>query len=56
VDLTPEAPLLKSSTPGDLFHTWRYSQWLMAGDELRIYAEVARPNRTNEIRLFRLRT
>jgi hypothetical protein len=56
VDLTPEAPLLKSSTPGDLFHTWRYSQWLMAGDELRIYAEVARPNRTNEIRLFRLKT
>jgi hypothetical protein len=28
----------------------------MAGDELRIYAEVARPNRTNEIRLFRLKT
>lgn len=55
VDLTPDAPLLQSSTPGELFHTWRYSQWLPVGDELRIYAEVARPNRTNEIRLYRLK-
>lgn len=53
-DLTPEAPLLISSTPGELFHTWRYSQWLHVGNEIWAYAEVARPNRTNEIRLFRL--
>ena len=53
VDLTPDAPLLKSTTPGD-YHTWRYSHWLRVGDELWAYAEVARPNNTNEIRLFRL--
>lgn len=53
VDLTPERPLLVSTTPGD-YHTWRYSHWLWVGDELWAYAEVARPNNTNEIRLFRL--
>ena len=50
VDLTPDAPLLKSTTPGD-YHTWRYSHWMSVGDELWAYAEVARPNNTNEIRL-----
>ena len=54
-DLTPSAPLLKSTTQGD-YHTWRYSHWMRVGDELWAYAEVARPNNTNEIRLFRLRT
>ncbi|MCL4797400.1 MAG: hypothetical protein KJZ84_22735 [Bryobacteraceae bacterium] len=54
VDLTPEAPLLLSSTPGELFHTWRYSTWLNVDGQVWAYAEVARPNRTNEIRLFRL--
>lgn len=54
-DLTPEAPLLTSTTPGELFHTWRYSQWLQVDNEVWAYAEVARRNRTNEIRLFRLR-
>ncbi len=52
-DLTPDAPMLKSTTAGD-YHTWRYSHWLRVGDELWAYAEVARPNNTNEIRLFRL--
>lgn len=55
-DLTPEGPLLLSSTPGELFHTWRYSSWLHVDGEVWAYAEVARPNRTNEIRLFRLRS
>ena len=51
-DLTPSEPALKSTTPGD-YHTWRYSHWLWVGDELWAYAECARPNNTNEIRLFR---
>ena len=50
-DLTPDAPLLKSTTPGD-YHTWRYSHWLRVGDSIHVYAEVARPNTTNEVRLF----
>jgi hypothetical protein len=50
IDLTPHEPLLKSATPGD-YHTWRYSHWLPVGDQLYVYAEVARPNNTNEIRL-----
>jgi hypothetical protein len=50
IDLTPDEPLLKSTTPGD-YHTWRYSHWLPVGDELFIYYEAARPNNTNEIRL-----
>jgi hypothetical protein len=55
IDLTPDSPLLISTTPSELFHTWRYSHWMAVGEELWVYAEVARPNRTNEIRLFRLR-
>lgn len=50
LDLTPAEPLLTSSTPGD-YSTWRYSHWLRVGDQIRVYAEVARPNNTNEIRL-----
>ncbi len=53
-DLTPEAPLLKSTTPGD-YHTWRYSHWLLVGEEMYVYFEAARPNSTNEIRLARFR-
>lgn len=53
VDLTPDRPLLRSTTPGH-YHTWRYSHWLWVDGELWAYAEVARPNNTNEIRLFRL--
>ena len=50
-DLTPSAPLLKSTTPGNT-HTWRYSHWLRVEDRIFVYAEVACPNDTNEIRLF----
>jgi hypothetical protein len=53
-DLTPEAPLVVSTTPSEHFHTWRYSHWMWVGEELWAYAEVARPNESNEIRLFRL--
>lgn len=52
-DLTPASPLLESTTPSARFRTWRYSQWLFVDKELWAYAEVARPNLTNEIRLFR---
>jgi hypothetical protein len=52
--LTPDSPLLVSTTPGKLFRTWRYSHWMLVDRELWVYAEVARPNQTNEIRLFRL--
>jgi hypothetical protein len=50
VDLTPHAPLVVTSTPGD-YLTWRYSHWLRAGDAIYVYAEAANPNNTNEIRL-----
>ncbi|MBN1348773.1 hypothetical protein JXJ21_05130 [candidate division KSB1 bacterium] len=50
VDLTPDAAVLKSTTPGE-YSTWRYSHWLHVDDKIYVYAEVARPNRTNEIRL-----
>lgn len=50
VDLTPDAPLLRSTTPGAC-HTWRYSHWLRVGNEVYVYFEAARPNSTNEIRL-----
>jgi hypothetical protein len=55
IDLTPESPLFLSSTPSEHFATFRYSHWMFVGDELWIYAEVARPNMTNEVRLFRLK-
>ncbi|HNR32644.1 MAG TPA: hypothetical protein PKI11_17270 [Candidatus Hydrogenedentes bacterium] len=50
IDLTPDKPLLYSTTPGAC-HTWRYSHWLCVGDEVYVYFEAARPNATNEIRL-----
>ena len=53
-ELTPDAPLVTSSTPGPLFHTFRYSHWMFVGDEIWVYAEVATPRQTHEIRLFRL--
>jgi len=52
-DLTPDAPLVVSSTPGQ-FYTWRYSHWMLVGKEMFIYAEVANPNQSHEIRLFRI--
>lgn len=54
INLSPEAPLFKSPTPGHGFHTWRYSHWLWVGDELRVYAEVANERQAHEIRLVRL--
>ena len=54
VDLTPDSPLVVSTTPSQHFATWRYSDWMWVGDELWVYAEVAKPNEANEIRLFRL--
>ncbi|MCP4639237.1 MAG: glycoside hydrolase family 32 protein [bacterium] len=49
-DLTPDEPLLRSTTPG-MYATWRYSHWLSVGDEVYVFFEAARPNNTNEIRL-----
>jgi hypothetical protein len=53
-DLTPDAPLLVSSTPSEHFATFRYSHWLIHDGELRIYAEAACPNNTHEIRHYRI--
>ena len=53
-DVTPDAPLVGSTTPSERFHTWRYSHWMWVEDELWVYAEVAKPNESHEIRLFRL--
>jgi hypothetical protein len=55
IDLTPDSPLLVSSTPNEHFHTWRYSHWMHVDDEIWAYAEVACSNGSNEIRLFRVR-
>lgn len=55
IDLTPESPLLLSRTPSAHFATFRYSTWLWVDGELWVYAEVARPNQSNEIRLYRLK-
>lgn len=54
IDLTPDAPLAVSATPGEHFATFRYSHWMLVGNELWVYAEVARPNASNEVRLLRL--
>jgi hypothetical protein len=54
IDLTPESPLVISTTPGK-FHTWRYSHSLWVNGEIWVYAEVARENDSNEIRLFRIK-
>jgi len=53
IDLTPDAPLLVSPTPGRL-HVWRYSHWMWVNDELWVYAEVEKPNGAHETRLYRL--
>lgn len=50
IDLTPNAPLLRSTTPGD-YQTWRYSHWIVVGERMYVYFEAARPNSTNELRL-----
>lgn len=53
-ELTTLSPIAVSTTPG-LFHTLRYSHWLWVDGEIWVYAEVARPNNSNEIRLFRIK-
>ena len=52
-DLTPDSPIAMSTTPGK-FYTFRYSHWLIVGDEIFVYAEVANPNMSHEVRLFRI--
>ncbi len=52
-DLTTASPIALSTTPGN-FHTLRYSHWMWVDGEIWVYAEVARPNDSNEIRLFRI--
>jgi hypothetical protein len=54
IDLTPDAPLVMSTTPGQ-FHTWRYSHWMLVDKELFVNAEAANPNQSHEIRLFRIK-
>ena len=52
-DLTPEAPLLESTTPG-AYRTWRYSHWVRHGGGIKVYFEAACANGTNELRVARL--
>ena len=54
-DLTPDSPLIISTTPSPEFSTWRYSHWLWVGEEIWVYAEAEKPNGAHEIRLFRLK-
>ncbi len=49
-DLTPDYPLLLSTTPGEYF-TWRNSVWKVINDKLYVYFEAALPFNSNEIRL-----
>ena len=53
IDLTPDAPLAMSNTPA-AFYTWRYSHWMWVGNEIFVYAEVAKKNHAHEVRLFRI--
>jgi hypothetical protein len=53
-DLTPDSPLLVSPTPGEHFATFRYSSWLRVDNAILVYAEVACPNGTFEVRRYRL--
>jgi len=53
-DLTPEQPLLVSSTPSLHFATFRYTHWMLIDNAMWVYAEAACPNDTHEIRLFRV--
>ncbi len=55
IDLTPDSPLIVSTTPSPEFSTWRYSHWLWVGEEIWVYAEAEKPNGAHEIRLFRLK-
>jgi hypothetical protein len=50
MDLTPDYPLLLSTTPGEYF-SWRNSAWQIFNDKLYVYFEAALPYNSNEIRL-----
>ncbi len=52
-DLTPDRPLLQSSTPCR-YNTWRYSHWLKVEKEIFVYFEACRENQSNEIRLAKI--
>jgi hypothetical protein len=54
IDLTPDAPILKSTTPGD-YHTWRYSHWMNVGTDMMVWFEACRPNNSNETRVARFK-
>ena len=54
IDLTPNSPMAVSSTPSTNFATFRYSHWMRVGEALWVYAEVACPNDTKEVRLYKL--
>ena len=53
-DLTPESPLLVSSTPSDTFAVFRYSDWHLHDGTLWVYAEAACPDNTHEIRVYQV--
>jgi hypothetical protein len=55
IDVTPDAPLAVSTTPSEDFSTFRYSHWLHVDNEIWVYAEVACPNQTNEVRLYKIK-
>ena len=52
-DLTTDSPIALSTTPGE-FYTFRYSHWLWVDGDIWVYAEAARENNSNEVRLFRI--
>ncbi|MHA1698888.1 MAG: hypothetical protein ACTSWN_08630 [Promethearchaeota archaeon] len=54
IDLTPNEPILKSTTPGQ-YHTWRYSHWIRIKNEIHVFFEAAKPNNSNEIRYSRFK-
>jgi len=54
IDLTRESPVALSTTPGN-FHTFRYTHWMWVNGKIWVYAEVARPNDSHEIRLFKIK-
>ncbi len=49
-DLTPDTPMLTSTTPGR-FHTWRYSHWLPVDGTMHVFWEGAKPNDAFETRM-----
>lgn len=54
IDLSPESPIAASTTPGEGFALFRYSCWVPVGGETWVYAEVSCPDRTHEVRLFKI--